>query len=372
MVPANLFAGDSGNSLKVGGAIRYNIIHTNYESDPTPLSTAFTWDTWRLNVDGSAAGIDLSFEYRFYPTFGTHFIQHGYLGYAFSDKLYGKLGVFQKPFGITKYASHSWWFQGGYYVGLEDDYDMGIGFFYEATPSMHINLAYYRQAEPEGPSYNGVVTFGNAGPGRYSYDVVPSPGNNASLREMNTVNAQVTYDLSKALQVGISGQFGQLYNSVLDDASMASAYAAHLVANFGPLNLKTEFINYDYTAQGDDGTDLDIVYMGAYGFPYPVAARANLYVAGLAYSIPVKMGPISNIQAYVDYTLTDKANSNYEDTALLIPGFLVSAGKVYTYVDYAMGVNQPWLTDTFGIGLGQGVANAKWNKRFNVNIGYYF
>ncbi|MEA1875208.1 MAG: hypothetical protein U9N51_12400 [Bacteroidota bacterium] len=87
------------------------MISTNYESDPTALSTAATWDTWRLNVDGSKGGLDLSFEYRFYPTFGTHFIHHGYVGYNLSESHYLKLGVFQKPFGVGKFASHSWWFQ---------------------------------------------------------------------------------------------------------------------------------------------------------------------------------------------------------------------------------------------------------------------
>src|SRR6056297_3878566 len=111
-----------------GGAVRYNLISESYESDPTALNTKATWDTWRINVDGSYAGIDLSFEYRWYPTFGTHFIHHGWFGYGLSDKIYMKLGVHQVPFGITKFASHSWWFQGPYYVGLEDDYDMGLKF----------------------------------------------------------------------------------------------------------------------------------------------------------------------------------------------------------------------------------------------------
>jgi hypothetical protein len=51
---------------------------------------------------------------------------------------------------------------------------------------------------------------------------------------------------------------------------------------------------------------------------------------------------------------------------------LITAGSIYTYVDYAMGKNQPWLTESFGEGLGMGVEDAEWKKRFNINIGYYF
>jgi hypothetical protein len=334
------------------------------------LSSSFTWDTWRINIDGSKAGVDLSFEYRFYPTFGTHFIHHGYLGYAFSDKVYGKLGVFQKPFGITKYASHSWWFQGGYYVGLEDDYDMGIGVSYQAKENLAINVAYYRQAEPEGPVFGGDVTFGNAGAGRYSYDIVPMEG--ASVRELNTFNGQVVYDFNSNVEVGLSAQVGQTYNSVIEESETATAFAGHLVGNFGAVNIKTEVMTYNYKALGDDGNALDILYMGAYGFPYPVVTEANLYVAGVAYSIPVEWGPISNIQPYIDYTLIDKKNDDFYDTHHLIPGFLITAGNIYTYVDFAMGKNQPWLTDTFGTGLGAGVEDPDWNTRFNINIGYYF
>merc|ERR1711879_1036317 len=102
-------------------------------------------------------GIDLSFEYRFYPTFGTHFIHHGFLGYEFSENVYMELGVTQVPFGITTYASHSWWFQGPYYVGLEDDYDMGINFDIKTGEKGILSLAYFRQAEPEGPRAGGNV-----------------------------------------------------------------------------------------------------------------------------------------------------------------------------------------------------------------------
>lgn len=358
------------DGFKFGGAVRYNIISTDYESESTALSTSATWDTWRLNVDGTMKGLDLSFEYRFYPTFGTHFIHHGWIGYGFGDNVYMKLGVNQVPFGITKYASHSWWFQGPYYVGLEDDYDMGIKFDLNFIENLDLALAYYRQAEPEGPVFGGDVTFGNAGAGRYSYDLTPT--DSIPVRELNQFNIRAAYHVTDDIEIGASGQFGQNYNSMQEDAEFSMAFAGHIVANFGNFNFKGEYVNYNYAATDKNGDDVETVPMGAYGFTYPVANEASMYVAGLAYSIPVEWGPITNIQPYVDYTLVDKANGDFYDTQHLVPGFLITAGSIYTYVDYAMGKNQPWLTDTFGLGLGQGVEDADWNKRFNINIGYYF
>ncbi len=379
------------DGFEFGGAMRFNLLSTNYENPANKLNTQFTWDTWRLNVDGSVSGIDLSFEYRFYPTFGSHFIHHGFLGYAFSDNVYMELGVTQVPFGITPYASHSWWFQGPYYVGLEDDYDMGINFDITPTDQLEINLSYFRQAEPEGPKFGGDVTFGNAGSGRYSYDILPGTGAyvadngeiisaSASLRELDQFNARVAYDIVEGWEVGASAQIGGIYNSVLEESEIGTAFAGHVVGTFGKFNLKAEYINYNYKAKSDDGQELDVLQMGAYGYEYfggdgytgGVATQANMYVVGLAYTIPVDFGPVTSVQTYVDYTMIDKVNKEFYDTQHLIPGFLISAGAVYTYVDYAMGKNQPWLTSSFGKGLGSGVEDPDWNRRFNINIGYYF
>ena len=64
---ANVFAqdGEKEDGFKIGGAMRFNLLSTNYESGASNLNPQFTWDTWRLNVDGSMGGIDLSFEYIF-------------------------------------------------------------------------------------------------------------------------------------------------------------------------------------------------------------------------------------------------------------------------------------------------------------------
>lgn len=365
-----------------GGAVRFNIFDKSWVDNKTQPEA--TWDTWRLNVDGSKGGIDLSFEYRFYPTFATHFIHHGWLGYAFSEDVYMKLGVTQVPFGITKYASHSWWFQGQYYVGLEDDMDMGVKFDISKFKNLDLSIAYFRQAEPEGPVFGGMSTFGAAGSGRYSYDITPGVGSvynettgtmevvDADIRELNQFNLRAAYHVSDAVEIGASAQFGGIYNKTLDEAEMSSAFAGHMVANFGGgFNFKGSYIYHNYTAKADDGRDLDVIQMGAYGTPYDVATEANIYAVGLAYSFDVDWGPISNINAYVDYTMVDKVNENFEDWQHLVPGFMITSGSVYTYVDWAWGYNQPWL-GAFGKGAGQGNPDAEWENRFNINIGYYF
>ncbi|MGM0532124.1 MAG: hypothetical protein ACQER7_12320 [Bacteroidota bacterium] len=370
-------AQDINSIFTLGGAIRYNIASENYESDYKATDTYFTWDTWRINVDGSFEKIDLSFEYRFYPTFGAHFIRYGYFGYPLSDNIKMKLGATQVPFGIMTYASHSWWFQGPYYVGLEDDYDMGISFEVNPDKKLKLFFSYFRQAEPEGPIFSGDVTFGNAGAGRYSYDVTSHTyqslaGNNVNIRELNQLNTRATYSVKENCEIGFSAQVGGIYNSELEKAETSTAFAGHFVGEFNNFSLKTEYIKYHYQGKDNAGNDLKLIQMGAYGFNYLVASEASLYVMGVSYTIPVDWEPISSIQAYFDYTLTDKSHPDFYNTHQLVPGVLIRSGGLYTYIDYAMGKNHPWLTDDFGKGLGQGVKNPDWLRRFNINIGYYF
>ena len=344
--------------VKIGGALRYNLFTKSWINDKT--DPQLTWDTWRLNVDARAAGIDMSFEYRFYPADNSHFLHHGWLGYGINKDLYMKVGVSQVPFGISQFASHSWWFQIPYYVGLEDDYDMGIKFDYTGIKNLTLNMAYYHQAEPQGsPNFAA----------RYSYDITPS--DSASLKEIGQFNLRAAYKVTDHIELGLSGQYGRNYNSVLKKSEASTAFAGHLLADLGKFNFKGEYIHYNYGAKDNLGRNMDKVQMGAYGSNYNVAAIGNIYAAGLSYSIDVDLGPISNIQPYIDYSVIDKPALGYKPTQHFVPGVLITAGKVFTYVDYAFGKNNAWL-GAWENGLAEGSADAKWESRFNINMGFYF
>ncbi len=394
---ADIKADDGEDYLHVGGAVRYNVVSQRYESEAGTTSHYATWDTWRVNVSARYSGVSLVFEYRFYPTFNTHFIKEGHIGYSFSDALSMQLGVPQVPFGNVTYNSHSWWFMSGYYVGLEDDHNMGIKFMYDVTDRLNIMAAYFRQQDPAGPAHN-TAPYSGPGAGTYSYNVIPDyegvlTGSPAHIRELNQFNIRVGYELIPGLEVGMSGQIQGLYNSVLDDTEYGHALAVHTDGWFGNWSTKLQFINYDYKAKNDAGEIMDRVQMGAYGDPYygdGVAARANLLSVGVGHSIDVDWGPVSNIMPYIDYALmtkdgqleVDEQMFDFENSHMLVPGFLVTAGNIFTYVDFALGKNHPWLTDNFGTGMGAGhldengrpmpVEDLDWNLRFNINIGYYF
>ncbi len=365
---------DSGPSIHVGGAVRYNVILTSYESDMSGTSGDFTWDTWRINmVVDNPGGIGLNFEYRFYPTFDTHFIKQGWLEYDLTDQTQAQLGVTQVPFGNLQYNSNNWWFQLPYYVGLEDDHNMGLKFT-NTTEDYQIDVAYFYSSDP----------FGPPGPaGTYSYNVIPG---DASLSERNQFNLRGAYNVGTS-EIGASLELGQLYNSARDEFDGRFAGAVHADMNLGAINIKPQFLYYSMDAKDDAGNDLETVTMGAYGIPYEVATEAYIASLGIARSVDVDFGPVTNVTFYNDFSYMGKmvgeeftGDDNFEASIHNITGFLVTAGPVFTYFDIAQGVNQPWLTDQFGMGLGPGhgddpnsmFEDSEYNIRFNINIGYYF
>lgn len=371
-----LISAEKNDYVKFGGALRFNNVVENYENGITTDNIYSKLDTWFLSVDAQIKGLDISMQYRFYPDFKTHFIHHGYFGYQINEQFYAKLGVFQKPFGLANFASHSWWFQIPYYLGFEDTYNTGVGLEYK-NDKLSIDGAYFRQAAPRGPISDNNVDNG-VGNGRYSYAVVSTTGvangieTAAAIRELDQFNMRLRYRLTKSLETGLSAQMGSIYNSTNQSTNWGLSWAAHAAYNKSNWDFKAQVMQYHYNAQADNGAQLDIVQMAAYGSAYNVAAKGTIYLAGLAYTIPVNGKLINSIQPYFDYSVVDKQKEGYASTQHLIPGVLITAGPAYIYVDYAMGKNQPWLTSNFGKGLGEGDENARWNSRFNVNIGYYF
>ena len=83
-------------------------------------------------------------------------------------------------------------------------------------------------------------------------------------------------------------------------------------------------------------------------------------------------GPISQIELYNDFGYMLKKEQEFTDSFQNVTGVLVTAGSVYTYIDYAAGYNHSWLGGNFVDDFAVGNPDAKWEARFNINVGYYF
>jgi hypothetical protein len=349
--------------VDIGGALRFNYNLSSWKPEQKNRGGDFGYDMFRINAVAAYQGIYVNAEFRHYSeAFGGGMLKQGWFGYKFDELRELQLGLTQVPFGIQQYNSHNWFFNLGYYMGLEDDHDMGVKYMHLGE-EWEYQLAYFKNAEE--------LRFGDASAvshSRYSYDVA---GNN---KEVHQGNVKLLYKWGDSLQsrLGASAQYGGLYNIITKQTGNHYAFALHYEAFYKLWNLKTEAMLVSHNPKNEEGASEEIITMAAYGAPYEVAADFNLYTFAIARNVPVNWGPVSNLQFYNDFGYMQKKENSFEDSFMNVTGVLITAGNLYTYIDYAAGYNHSWLGGNFIDDFAAGDPDAKWEARFNINFGYYF
>ncbi len=359
-------------NIKIGGALRFNYNLSSWKNEQITRGGDFGFDVFRLNIKAKYNNLKLNAEYRFYSKeFGGGMLKQGWVEYDFKKNNNIQIGLIQVPFGITPYNSHNWFFNINYYVGLEDDHDMGIKYTYKSK-KIDYSIAFFKNAEE--------LIFGNNSDlsnSRYSYDVSSIELNDKKKyrnKEVNQLNVSLNYKLGDIVKhnIGVSGEFGGLYN--LDTKEIGNHYAGAIFYSlkFGKFDAKVQISNYNYNPSSPKGERKDAIAMTAYGAPYLIASKASTYTMGVAYSIPTKWNILTNIQIYNDFGILKKDKKEFNNSIMNVLGMLITAGNIYTYIDYALGKNQPWLGSNWTNALEAGKNDSEWHSRFNINIGYYF
>jgi len=354
--------------IHFGGAMRMNYGYKDWDGAGDEKYGDAGFDLFRINADGAINNWILSAEYRFYSYMNT--VHHGYVGYNVNDQWQIQAGIHQVPFGLQPYASHNFWFSGAYYVGLEDDYDMGVKALYNDGP-LSLALAFYKNDE--------LASASSAD--RYSIDVNSSAtGGYAGAQadgneETNQFNARLAYKLDHgdagATELGVSGQWGQLYNTISDDTGDHWAGAVHVNGNYGPVNIQLEYARYKYDPENPLGMDDDIITMGAFTYSWGAPAQADIYIANVAYTIPTdSLRWLDSITLYSDNTLIEPEAGKQPSSWQNVVGALFASGPVYSYLDIISGENMIFsggnmVDETAG-------SNDERTTRVNLNIGYYW
>ena len=348
--------------FKLGGALRFNYNFCDWKPGHRDRGGDFGFDVLYFKLSGSYRNIILSADYRFYSKdFGGPMLKYGWIGYQFNDKSQMQLGLTGVPFGIQPIASHNFFLQIAYYIGLEDDSDMGIKYLYQGD-TWDFTFAFFKNADE--------LLFGSdneTSDDRYGYDVA---GRN---KEINQFNGQAFYKFGESTRqrLGGSAEFGQLYNLDTRKNGTHYAFALHYELTTKRVSLKAQLTTYAMNPKNGEGDDDELISMTAYGAPYLVAAKANVYMLGAGYTIPVNRKFLKKIQVYNDFGWLDKQNNDYKDSFQNVTGCMLDGGPVCIYVDYALGKNHGWLGPNFN-GFGAGGESDSWHARFNVNVGYYF
>lgn len=365
--------------IKIHGAVRFQYEYANYDTDNQERGGDFDFDIFRLNFDGEIGDVILSAEYRWFHYMDV--IKHGWFGYNFNDKWQAQIGIVTVPFGNMPYNSHSYFFDSGFYIGLEDEQDLGGRLLYRGD-KWHFDIALLKSDEQGG--IDGATSDRTA---RYNYDTagIRLPGQGAYDEPGLPVGESNSYALRAArifnfsdkenLEVGLSAQHINLYSGTAKEGFSEAqgfenqnvgnrfTWGAHANYNNGPWNVMLQYADYDY----DLAIQNQGVYLAAYAYYDAIPSEAKLYTGNVAYSLPVKLGPITNITFYNDHSIiTDKLGYK-DDTWMNVLGMAIAAGNgVYTYVDWVRAKNQPFIGGNIATDGGE------INDRININFGYYF
>ncbi|WP_024461853.1 hypothetical protein [Marinimicrobium sp. LS-A18] len=344
-------------AVHVGGALRFNMVHRDFVDSSDGKRGESGLDVFRLNVDGEIDNILISAEYRYYSYM--HTLHHGWIGYEFEDESQLQFGVHRVPFGLLPYPAHNAWFGVPYYVGLGDDYDMGVKYQRSDGPwSWH--LAFYKNEELNDAS----------NPNRYSFDLIRA--DDQQNEEINQFNgrAAYTFGLGTACETELGGsvQAGEVYNATTDRRGDQWAAAAHMDSRCGRWNLQLKGMSYQYDPVNPAGVDNSVVTLGAFAGTYDIASEADILVANLAYNVPSPWESVDSITCYNDYSRLYKGQAGVLDSQINTTGCAIGSGPLFTYVDYILANNMAY----FDNGSLAGGGEDEWHGRFNVNIGFYW
>jgi hypothetical protein len=200
----------------------------------------------------------------------THFLHHGWVGCRLAPGRRLRDGVHQVPVGNLPYNSHSYFFSLACYMGLEDDYDLGIKHT-DRRGSWRFDLAWYRcnLENPPGQADNAVV-------------------------------------------------------------------------------------------------------MGAYDFPYRVAAESMLHSIGVSYHWDVEWGRVTGITTDEDYSVLRKPEAGFEHSMQKVVGVSIDAAPFFLYTDSALGQHNAWIGRDVGTALAGGGDDDDLNVRVNLNMSACF
>lgn len=361
-------------TAKIGGAVRYNYIYKDWSQASKNNAGDLGQDIFRLNVEGNYKQLYMNAEYRFFTkAAGGGILKKGYMGYKFNENHNLQFGLTGAPFGLLPYTSNDFYFAMNYFIGLEDDDDLGVKYIYTNGP-WNVQAAYFKNSD----------LFGGSGPAplnRYSLDLV------GKVKEVDQFNGRVTYTYGETFkqEFGLSAMLGRSYDIDTEKYGKRQAFAAHYQADYSNFNLKLEYLRYDY--EHPDGKT-PYFTVGAFNGKYNVANKGQTFTCSAAYKLEVNKGVLDYFLFYNDFSMLKKddielANQTLvcNDSFIETLGCGISAGPVYIYVDNIWGKNMPWLGGTEnGFVQGKNLTpeeqdlnqNEEWHYRFNVNVGYYF
>jgi len=344
-----VFEGDNGQ-LNIGGAMRFRY---GWTDNSNFKDNDFKTDLNRIKLNGHYGNLIGSVQYHWYArdanTFST--IQHAWLGWKLGEDSDIRAGVVHVPFGLLPIASQNFWMNATYYLGLEDDPDMGVVWQHQSN-GHHWHVGLFAGDEYMDSSRNE----------RYSYDL------SGTYREREQL--AVRYERSTefndaALKFGGGIRVGKMQHLTGGDDEVHTAGAVHAELKQGAWTTQLQWIYYHYANPAGNTVNLT-------GFidNFTIASAAHVPTFNVVYALP-HTGWFDAISCYNNYSsVMTSSGMGLRDTLQNVTGCEITKNKVITYVDWVASRNMYGGTGT-GLGI-YGPNSSKWHSRLNINIGYYF
>lgn len=272
---ANASTETTEDGIKIGGAVRVNYAYRDYDEKSKDKGGDFNFDMAAIKFDGKMGDWGLAAEYRF--TSSTNYIKYGYGYYQANDNWQLQFGINKVPFGNREFISNSWWFGLPYYLGFEDNHDIGIKAIYEKN-GWHTDIAFYKNPEYAADENK-----------RYAADLYTGTINGTDYHneETNQVNLRQTYTFEHEggqTTFGGSIEVGQIYNSSTGNNGDRYAAALHLDSSYKGWNLQLQAMQYEYDAA--DAIDPNKIGISVVSWQYEIASKGQVYNLNLAKTFP--------------------------------------------------------------------------------------
>ena len=250
------------DGIKIGGAVRVNYAYKEYSESSKDKLGDISFDMAALKFNGKKGDWGLSAEYRF--TSSSDYIKYGYGFYDVNPDWQIQFGINQVPFGNADFISNSFWFSLPYYLGFEDDYDIGVKAKYRKD-GWATDVAFYKN-----PEYSAGENK------RYATDLYTGTINGTSYtnQETNQVNLRQSYTMEHAggsTMIGASFEIGQIYNSKTGNNGDRYAAAVHLTSKFNGWTLQAQAMEYEYDAA--DSADENKIGVSVVSWQYEIASK---------------------------------------------------------------------------------------------------
>lgn len=361
------YATAQDSPVSVGGALGVNWVYGDYDNRRGENLGDVDLEIFRLNADLNHNNLIGRVEYRWYD--GYSMMHTAWLGYQSDDFGTVRAGIVRVPFGPGNYGvSSSWYFDQHFYVGLIDDMDLGVRWT-TSIGGLNVDLAYFFRDEGhwDGESLDS---------SRYNYDPVTRIYDDigeAGFKENGQFNVRAVYPMDGGGDIGASIQYGQLEGTNIDDSG-ADHFAAsvHGTTSFGDLKLVSQLSYYKYDITDDTPWETgDLILVGAYDYTDLIASEGWIPSVSLRYQgiDASELSWLDSVTPYVEWSSILKTNDEFNDSSLWTIGASWYWGGVYVYTDLGFSDGNWFVGQSGDFGAN---ADTDWEKRFNINVRYYF